>query len=93
VWIVRETWFGAHPAGVPVVNVTTMSVVVVPVFEALVRRGGVIWTLARCSRLWIRRLLVAPAATAAAAVPIASSRSTPKVGNAMLMLSCVVGLG
>jgi hypothetical protein len=47
-WILHGAWFGARPAGVPFVNVATMSVAVVPVFEALVRHGGVIQTLARC---------------------------------------------
>jgi hypothetical protein len=46
VWIVRGARFGARPASVPVVDVVTVSVAVVPVFKALVRRGGVIRTLA-----------------------------------------------
>ncbi len=81
VWIVRGAWFGASPVGVPIVDVATMSVAVVPVFEALVLPGGVIQRLAHCSWHWICRLLVAIAATTAAAtaVPIASSGSTPMV--------------
>jgi hypothetical protein len=73
-WIVRGAWFGAHPTGVPVVDVATMSVAVVPVIEARVWHGGVIWMLAHPSRLWIPRLLVAPAAAAGAAtIPVALS--------------------
>jgi hypothetical protein len=39
-WIVRGAQFGIHPAGVPVVDVFTVSVAVVPVFEVLERCGG-----------------------------------------------------
>ncbi len=74
-WIVHGVRFGTHPAGVPVVDVATVSVAVVPFFKLRVQRGGVIRMLARCSWLWRRRLLVAPAAAAAAAVPVVLSQS------------------
>jgi hypothetical protein len=70
VWIVHRAQFGARPAGVLVVDVATVSVAVVPVFEALVRCGGVIRTLVPCSWLWVRRLLVATAAATAATIPV-----------------------
>ncbi len=91
-WIVRGARFGARPAGVPAVDVATMSVAVVPVFEALLQRGGVVRTLGCRSWLWIRQLLVV-AAAAAAAIPVASSQTTPIVGSTMLLLSHVVGQG
>jgi hypothetical protein len=91
VWIVHRARFGARPAGVLVVNVATMSVAVVPVFEVLVRRGGVIWMLACCSWLWIRWLLVATAAATATAIPVALSQSMLIVGSTTLLLSHVVG--
>jgi hypothetical protein len=93
VWIVRGAQFDACPAGVPIVDVATMSVAVVPVFEALVWRGGVTRTFARCSWLCIRRLLVATADTTTTAIYVASSQSMPIVGCVMLLLSRVVGWG
>jgi hypothetical protein len=82
VWNVHGAQFGARPAGVPIVNIATVSVAVVPVFEALVWCGGIIWTLACCTRLWIRCLLKAPAAAAAvAAIPVALSQSAPTGGS------------
>jgi hypothetical protein len=92
-WIVSGAWFGAHPAGVSVVNVATVSVAVVPVFEMFVRRGGVIQMFAGRPRLWIRRLLIAPATATTTTVPVVLIQSTPIVGSATLMLSHVVGWG
>jgi hypothetical protein len=95
VWIVHRARFGAHPAGVPVVDVATVSVAVVPVFKMLVQHGGIIQTLACCSWQWIRRLLVATTAAVAAAtaVFVVSSQSMPIVGSAILLLSRVVSWG
>ena len=92
-WIVHGARFSTCPAGVPIVDVITVSVAVVPVFEALVWRGGVIRTLGCCSWLWICQLLVATTATATTAIPIALSQSMPIVGSGMLLLSHVVGWG
>ncbi len=92
-WIVHGAWFGARPAGVPVVDVATVSVAVVPVCEVLVLRGGVIQMLTYCLWLCIRQLLVATTAAATTAVPVASSQSSPTVGSATLMLPHVVGRG
>ncbi len=72
-WIVHGARFGAHTAGVPIVDVATMSVAVVPVFKALVWHGGVIRTLVCCSRLWIHWFLRAPTSATAAAVTVAMS--------------------
>ncbi len=92
-WIVSGAWFGTHPAGVFVVNVATVSVAVVPAFETFVQHGGVIQMFAGRPRLWIRRLLIAPATATPAAVPVVLIQSTPIVGSATLMLSRVVGWG
>ncbi len=93
VWFVYGAWFGASPVGVLFVDVTAVSVAVIPVFEALVQCGGVIRTLARHSWLWICQVLVATAAAAATTVPVASSQSTLIVESATLLLSCKVGRG